>query len=215
MKTFAIVPVKRFENSKTRLSQILTFKERISLSSYMLSNTLEVLAKTNLAQVIVVSSDKRARQIALEQSANFLLEEKESGVNSAISIADSYCIKEEADATIVIPEDLPLLSATDISAVCNLAKTEDKCIVICPSARWDGTNILLRKPPDIIKTHYDNDSYIKHITTAKEYGIDVKLFCSKRLMLDIDIPRDLIDIAKENMYTNKFLEFLKEKSRRI
>ncbi len=215
MKTFAIVPVKRFENSKTRLSQILTFDERIILSSFMLSTTLEVLADSRLAQVIVVSSDMHAQEIALKHGAIFLPEEKDKGVNSAVSIADTYCLKEGGDATIIIPQDLPLLSAGDILTVCNLAENEDKCIVICPSARYDGTNLLLRKPPKIMGTYYDKDSYKAHIITAKEYGIRVKIFSSKRLMQDVDIPADIMHIAKESKNTNKVLDFLKEISDRI
>jgi 2-phospho-L-lactate guanylyltransferase len=153
MKTFAIVPVKKFKNSKTRLSPMLTVDERIILSSFMLSNTLEVLAGTSLAQVIVVSCDMRAQEIATMHGAKFLHEEKESGVNSAVAIADTYCIKEGADATIVVPEDLPLLDAIDITMVCELAENEANCIVICPSLRYDGTNVLLRKPPAAIGTH--------------------------------------------------------------
>jgi len=209
------VPVKKFENGKTRMSAMLTLDERIHLSSLMLASTLGVLSGAQpLKQVVVVSTDRRAEEIATRYGAKFLHEEKESGVNSAVRIADDYCIREGADATVVIPQDLPLLDAVDIAMVCSLAESEDKCIVICPSFKYDGTNLLLRKPPSMIKTYYDNDSYEAHIRSARELGIPVKLFFSKKLMSDVDTPEDARQLARENG-TSKTLEFLKVKAGKL
>ena len=212
MKTFAIVPIKRFENAKTRLSSILDTDDRIRLSLLMLKDTLQILSVVHsLSQVITVSADKRVREIAVKYGANFLLEEKERGVNSAVALADSYCMKKAADATMVIPHDLPLLDSTDISKACELAENESRCIVICPSLRYDGTNMLLRKPPSIIATFYDADSYNMHVKAAIRLGIPVKRLFSKALMHDIDTPEDALEVMKEETVTARSLEFIKSK----
>jgi 2-phospho-L-lactate/phosphoenolpyruvate guanylyltransferase len=213
MKIFAIVPVKRFENAKTRLSSILDIDDRIRLSLLMLEDTLQTLSVVHLlARVIIVSADKRVKEIAVKYGANFLLEEKERGVNSAVALADSYCMKEAADATLVIPHDLPLLDSTDISKACELAENEFRCIVICPSLRYDGTNMLLRKPPFIIKTFYDTDSYNMHVKAATRLGIPIKQLFSKALMYDIDTPEDVLEIIKqEETVTARSLQFIKSK----
>jgi 2-phospho-L-lactate/phosphoenolpyruvate guanylyltransferase len=212
MKTFAIVPIKRFENAKTRLSSILDTDDRIRLSLLMLKDTLQILSAVHsLSQVITVSADKRVGEIAVKYGANFLLEEKERGVNSAVALADSYCMKKAADATMVIPHDLPLLDSTDISKACELAENESRCIVICPSLRYDGTNMLLRKPPSIIATFYDADSYNMHVKAAIRLGIPVKRLLSKGLMHDIDTPEDALEIMKEETVTARSLEFIKSK----
>jgi 2-phospho-L-lactate/phosphoenolpyruvate guanylyltransferase len=212
MKTFVIIPVKRFENAKMRLSSILDIEDRVRLSSLMLDYTLRVLASVpSLTQaVVVVSGDKHAEQIATKHGAIFLHEEKENGVNSAVSEADAYCMKEDAEATIVIPNDLPLLDATDISRVSDLAKNESRCIVICPSLRYDGTNMLLRKPPSVMSTFYDSDSYNMHVQEAIKLGVPVKLFFSKTVMYDIDTPEDATRLANEAGDTET-VEFLKSK----
>jgi 2-phospho-L-lactate guanylyltransferase len=212
MKTFAIVPIKRFENAKTRLSSILDTDDRIRLSLLMLKDTLQILSAVHsLSQVITVSADKRVGEIAVKYGANFLLEEKERGVNSAVALADSYCMKKAADATMVIPHDLPLLDSTDISKACELAENESRCIVICPSLRYDGTNMLLRKPPSIIATFYDADSYNMHVKAAIRLGIPVKRLFSKALMHDIDTPEDALEVMKEETVTARSLEFIKSK----
>ena len=213
MKTFAIVPVKRFENAKTRLSSMLDTEDRIRLSSLMLEDTLQILSVApQLTQVIIVSADKRADEIATKHGAKFLPEEKEKGVNSAVALADGYCIeKEAADATIVIPHDLPLLDSIVISKACELAEKESTCIVICPSVRYDGTNMLLRKPPSVIGTFYETDSYNMHVRTAIKLGIPVKPLLSKSLMYDIDTPEDALQLIKEENVAAKSLEFIKSK----
>jgi 2-phospho-L-lactate guanylyltransferase len=213
MKTFAIVPVKRFENAKTRLSSMLDTEDRIRLSSLMLEDTLQILSVApSLTQVIIVSADKRADEIATKYGAKFLPEEKEKGVNSAVALADGYCMeKEAADATMVIPHDLPLLDTIVISKACELAEKESTCIVICPSVRYDGTNMLLRKPPSVIGTFYETDSYNMHVRTAIKLGIPVKPLLSKSLMYDIDTPEDALHLIKEENVAAKSLEFIKSK----
>ena len=159
MKIFAIVPVKRFENAKTRLSSVLDRDDRIRLSSLMLEDTLAILSTVpSLTKVVIVSSDRRAEELARKHGAKFVNEEKEKGVNSAVALADSFCIQEAVEATIIIPHDLPLLDESDITKTQEIAQKESQCIVICPSYRYDGTNMLLRKPPSVITTFYDSDS---------------------------------------------------------
>jgi 2-phospho-L-lactate/phosphoenolpyruvate guanylyltransferase len=213
MKTFAIVPVKRFENAKTRLSSMLDTEDRIRLSSLMLEDTLQILSiAPSLTQVIIVSADKRAEEIATKHGAKFLPEEKEKGVNPAVALANGYCMeKEAADATMVIPHDLPLLDTIVISKACELAEKESTCIVICPSVRYDGTNMFLRKPPSVIGTFYDTDSYNMHVRAAIKLGIPVKPLLSKSLMYDIDTPEDALQLIKEENVAAKSLEFIKSK----
>ena len=211
MKTFAIIPVKKFENSKSRLSPVLSVDERANMSSLMLDDTLSVLAGAqSFQQLVVVSGDKRAEKITIRHGAKFLHEEKERGVNSAVALADKYCSDQGADATVVIPQDLPLLDAVDIAIACGLAENESSCMVICPSLRYDGTNMLLRKPPSLMETYYDNNSYEAHIRAAGWLGVPVKLFFSKKLMSDVDTAEDARHLAKE-AGSNKTLEFLKSK----
>ena len=210
-KIFAIVPVKKFENAKLRLSLMLSADDRIHLSALMLDDTLAELAGAkSIDEVVVVSSDRRAEEIAIRHDRVFLHEDKESGVNSAVALADSYCTGQGADATAVIPQDLPLLDALDVDKACDMAANEQSCIIICPSQRYDGTNLLIRKPPTAITTYYDHDSYETHIKAAGKMGILVKIFYSKKLMSDLDTPEDARQLAME-AGAGKTLEFIKSK----
>jgi 2-phospho-L-lactate guanylyltransferase len=198
MNTFAIVPVKTFENAKTRMSSVLTLRERVSLSRFMLEDTLRVLQRVSrLEKTVVVSNDISADEIAAKYRARFLREKKESGVNAAVALANTYCIKGGAESTIVIPQDLPLLDPAVVRSVCELTDGHQECIVICPSLRYDGTNMLLRKPPSVISTFYDNNSYWNHIKAASASGIPTKIIRARQFMFDIDTPEDAKEIAMD------------------
>ena len=212
MKIFALVPVKKFEGSKSRLGAVLSINERIKLSELLLINTISVLKKSSaISNIVVVSSDERAMEIARRTDAKFLKEAKDRGVNAAIAVADDYSSENRAHATIVIPVDLPLLTATDVNMMCRKAKSPERCLVISPSIRYDGSNALLRKPSRLLKTHYDEDSFNAHIRTATQFGIPIKVL-SQRIMKDLDSIED-IKILMNQRVTNPPVAYLKSKVR--
>jgi 2-phospho-L-lactate/phosphoenolpyruvate guanylyltransferase len=193
LKLFAIIPVKKFEYSKSRMGQFFSVEERVRLSQLLLDQTIKTLKKTTtLSEIIVVSIDKRAQIAAEMHNISFLKEDVENGVNAAVNIADCYCIRHGADATIVVPEDLPLLVPNDIDMMYDIAIKYEKCLLICPSIGYDGSNLLVRKPPNLLaKTHYDNgNSYYSHIISAMGAGAYVKVIFSEGVMKDLDTLED-------------------------
>lgn len=192
---FAIIPVKRFENSKTRLAPLLGLQDRIQLAGLMLQDTLAALTASGcFEEILVVTGDLRAREIAASRGARIIIQESDAGVNSAVALADAYSEKAGAHATVVVPQDLPLMTAADMKQVCAFA-AGGPCVAVCPSLRFDGTNILLRKPPLAIATHYDNDSYENHLRAAKAAGLRTEIINSKNLMFDLDTPEDARELA--------------------
>jgi 2-phospho-L-lactate guanylyltransferase len=214
LTTIAIIPVKKFENSKSRLSAILSLQERVQLSRLMLEDTLATLGKCrSLAEIAIVSADERAGEIAKSRGATLLSQSQDAGVNSAVAVADRYATQQKhASATIVIPQDLPLLGASDIAGICSAAT--GRCIVICPSLRYDGTNLLLRMPPEVISTSYDNNSYDSHILSARANGAAVRVIEQEHLMFDIDTQDDarhLVQMDPRGIVAKNVASFLKEK----
>jgi len=159
--------------------------------------------------IIIVSADVRAKSIGAKVGAKFLRQEIDSGVNEAVKAADSFSIKNGADATIVIPHDLPLLRPQHINMIARSSEVYEKCIIICPSLRHDGTNILLRKPTDLIKTHFDNNSYVRHIQEAIRSKASIFVTISDNTMIDVDTKHDFEMLAKYESNTSTALEFVK------
>lgn len=211
MKIFALVPVKKFENSKSRLSALLSVDERKKLSELLLINTISVLTKSSaISEIVVVSSDEVAIKIARRNDAKFLRESKDDGVNAAIARGDDYSSESGAEATIVIPQDLPLLMTADVNMICRKAESPERCLVICPSVRYDGSNALLRKPPRLLKTYYDEDSFNAHIRAAAQVKIPIKVLLSKRIMVDLDTTEDIKILMKQRII-NLPLDYLKSR----
>ena len=69
--------------------------------------------------------------------------------------------------------------------------TGPKCVLIVPSQKFDGTNALFRMPFNLMKTHYDEDSYKIHLNTGKSNTKNTSLVFIKRIMTDIDDMEDL------------------------
>lgn len=211
MRTFAIVPVKRFDRSKSRLGAILSSGERRKLSELLLVNTIRTLEQSSaISSTIIVTSESSVVEIVGTTRAEFLKLDNDNGVNAALLSADKYSSWNGADATLVIPQDIPLLSATDINNLCSRAERLERCIVICPSIRYDGTNALLRKPPRLMKTLYDKDSFNSHIRAAVKINVPIRFFLSVRMMKDLDSAEDIRILMKEQVL-NLPLAFLKSK----
>ncbi|HJU58708.1 MAG TPA: 2-phospho-L-lactate guanylyltransferase [Nitrososphaeraceae archaeon] len=194
-KIAAVIPMKNLNFAKSRLSTILTWQQRKNLIFFLLDITIKALKESRLiTEIIVVSSDKTIEKFSFENSLKFIKEDSDSGVNNAVILADRYCINNNIDANIVIPHDLPFISAKEIDQICNNSEKYPKCIIICPSKRFDGTNILFRKPPNVIKTFYDDNSYMNHLKEAQKYNLPIESLELDNLMFDIDTREDLIEL---------------------
>jgi 2-phospho-L-lactate guanylyltransferase len=207
-KTAIVIPVKMFEKSKTRLSPYLGFNQRKILTGLLLLDTLDKVSKLKNTQSILISSEK----LKLPSRFNdmVILNEKNgnSGVNQAIELANRFIESNHFEESMIIPIDLPLMSVNDLEAVINYSKEFNNGICIVPSKRYDGTNILLRKPNLIIDTFYDDNSFYNHVKAATEKEKIVKIFNFESLMIDLDTFEDVVYILDScsKIYYNDLLE---------
>jgi 2-phospho-L-lactate guanylyltransferase len=194
MKIAAVIPMKSLHSAKSRLSNILTAQQRKNLAMYLLDATITELKKSNfISEIIIVSIDKAVENYSCLNNLKFI-KDSDEGVNKAVILADHYCINNGINANIVIPHDLPFISAKEIDEICTISNKYHKCIIICPSKRFDGTNILFRKPPDVIKTHYDDNSYMNHLKEAYKLKIPVESLDLVKLRFDLDTKEDLLEL---------------------
>lgn len=194
MKIAAVIPMKSLHSAKSRLSNILTAQQRKNLAMYLLDATIKEIKKSCIiSEIIIVSNDKTVKNYSCLNNLKFI-KDSEEGVNKAVILADNYCIDNGINANIVIPHDLPFISAKEIDKICTMSNKYHKCIIICPSKRFDGTNILFRKPPDVIKTHYDDNSYMNHLKEAYKFKIPIESLDIVKLRFDLDTKEDLLEL---------------------
>jgi 2-phospho-L-lactate guanylyltransferase len=196
LKIAAIIPVKTFSNAKTRLD--LSQKQKEDLCKVMLEEILHVISiSPQIEKIIIVTKEEKAIAIGKKFNAIIIIDEKEESVNNAVALADKYLLENNYHASIVFPQDIPYIKTQDIDFMLNY-KTHPNFAIIVPSRRFDGTNALVRMPIDLMKTHYDEDSYKIHMNTAKEHTLNVAMVFVKRIMWDVDNDEDLEFLLEQN-----------------
>ena len=199
MRTAAIIPVKRFEEAKTRLG--LGALEVAELCGVMLREIIGVVStSSHIDHTFVVTRDAEAERIVAEfgrrsgkgggSGITTIRDEHEMGVNEAVALADRRIIQDGYDASIVMPQDIPYIKAQDIDFVMRFAAPPNFAVIV-PSRKFDGTNVLVRMPADLMGTHYDDDSYREHVRMAGECTRNVAPVFVRRIMMDVDTMDDL------------------------
>ncbi len=188
---WAIIPVKPFNSGKTRLSSVLNIIERKKLSKTMLDNALKAITDSQeVEQLIVVSNDSEVLTIAKKKHSIPLKEINPLNLNNAIASSVSYIIKNGGTKILVLPSDLPLISANDINNLVSLAENPP-VMVISSDRRETGTNALLLNPISKFQFNYGEESFIQHTREARTLGYRVELCNNINISLDLDLPEDL------------------------
>ncbi len=188
--TYAIIPVKPLVRAKSRLARALKAPTRAALVRAMFTRTLDVIAQVDrIDGVIVVSRDLTILELVRSRKL-ISLAESDSGLNPAITQAASWALRHAARSVLIIPVDLPLITADDLNALIDLA-IEPQCVVIAPDRHDDGTNVMLVRPPDAIHFTYGASSFNAHRTQAIERGLPLHVYRSPSIGLDLDVPDDL------------------------
>ncbi len=202
MTLWAIVPVKPLRRGKSRLSGVLSPEARAALNHFLLSNTLEILATIpEIEYSLVVSRDPEALTIAREYGARTVQEQGGSQLNIALTRATMVALSHSVQGVLIVPADLPLLTAEDIHEVIN-RMGDPPVVVITPDRHHTGTNALLISPPGLIQYEYGPDSFSRHSTQAKKAGARLEICERSSVALDIDFPEDLELAGYELMDVN-------------
>jgi 2-phospho-L-lactate guanylyltransferase len=167
---------------------------RAATARALLARTLDTVAACDLQQATcVISRDMTALDLAQRQNA-VALAESESGLNAALNQAREWAISHGAQAILVLPADLPLLTPNDITAMLELLR-EPRSVVIAPDAQGEGTNALLLRPPDALHFAFGPQSFDEHCAQAETAQIALHVYRSPTVALDLDTPADLKQLA--------------------
>jgi 2-phospho-L-lactate guanylyltransferase len=204
MTIWAIIPVKPLRRGKSRLSGVLGLEARTALNHYLLSNTLDILSTIpEIEHSLVVSRDPEALTIAREYGARTVQEQGSPQLNIALTRATMVAVSHSVQGVLIVPADLPLLTAEDIHEVINRA-VNPPVVVITPDRHQHGTNALLISPPGLIQYEFGQDSFQKHCLSANKAGARLEICLRKSVALDIDLPEDLelagYELADANLW---------------
>jgi len=185
---FSIIPAKPLTQAKTRLAAVLSLKERIDLSYRLLQHTISLALQ--VGEVVVVSRDGRVRQLA-KQAGAWAIVEAGTTMNEALRQASAWVTTRGAQAILILPGDLPLLTVSDLRQIIEMAEPQTPAMVVAPCHRLDGTNALFLRPPGLIDFGFGVGSFERHQQAARARGLEPIIYRSPTIALDLDLPEDL------------------------
>lgn len=202
---YAIIPVSKFKNAKTRLSPFLTEEEREELLKAMLHDVTDTL-KRYVDKIFIISRDEEVLSYAEKLNLDTILEDENSNLNKALVQAMKYC-KGKAKKIIIVPSDVPLIGKTNVQMLIDASKSLD--FIIVPS-KGGGTNMIIMKPM-AIRTRFEGFSYKEHVQAAERKKLNPQVHDSFFMALDVNTAQDLgeIMIHGEKTHTRKYLKELK------
>jgi 2-phospho-L-lactate guanylyltransferase len=189
-RLWAVVPAKNFRQAKTRLAPLLDAEQRAELAGLMLADVLAGLRELDeLAGILVVTRDSRAKDIAGAYGARAVDDPVEDGPNAAIRRALPVLRACSGSGMIVVPSDVPGIEAEQIRPI--LQALHEPCVALVTAARDRGTNLLGCAPIDLIAPHFGPDSFARHVEAARIAGMEPQIFTPASIAHDIDRPEDL------------------------
>lgn len=191
MTLWAIVPVKPLRRGKSRLAEVLTQEERADLNRRLLAHTLDTLTSIpEIEHVLVISRDQSALSLARDHGARTVQEHGSPQLNLALARATIVAKTYATRGVLIVPMDLPLITAEDVRTMLELAK-DPPVVVVAPDRHGQGTNALLVCPAGLIEYEFGPGSFHRHCAKAQQAGARLEICELSSLALDMDLPEDL------------------------
>jgi 2-phospho-L-lactate/phosphoenolpyruvate guanylyltransferase len=185
----AVIPVK--PAGKQRLAGVLDAAMRRRLVEAMLERVLDAAGSAQgLAGLGILTRDASLVPAGIEQ-----LPDPGTPLNEALAATAAVLAGRGAEAMLVLPGDLPFITASDVEALLALARP--RRVVVVPDARGSGTNALLLAPAQVLAPHFGPGSLSAHLAAAAAACVDCQVCVSAPIGRDIDEPADLGPLLDE------------------
>jgi len=176
-----LIPLKRLDDAKSRLSGALSPDERAALILELLDRVLAVVEEADVGPVTVVSAERRV------PAGVDRFDDRRLPWNDALAAAMREVVAEPLVA--VVSADLPRVSAEDVQAL--VAATPDRGLAIA-RALDGGTNAVSMRPPGAVATHFgEQQSAAVHAQATAAAGLAARIVDIPGLAFDVDTPADL------------------------
>jgi len=194
-----LLPIKDLRQAKQRLASFLNAEERIGLAQAMLADTIRAVRGVRRAEkIFVVTNYLPAMQAGEENGWELLREDRQISESFSVDYASMQCAKRGVTALLRLPLDVPLVQSRDIDELLAV-ECAAPALVIVPSRDGDGTNAILRTPPNLFRSHFGSGSFAKHCAEAQRAGAQIVIRRNARLEMDVDDEADLRALARQDL----------------
>ncbi|MGH8142247.1 MAG: 2-phospho-L-lactate guanylyltransferase [Steroidobacteraceae bacterium] len=204
-RCFALVPIKARALCKGRLAGSVDVETRLELVRFMLARVLAALAQADgVGHVAVVSAERDTvpGEIAV-------LADPGRGLNAALEHAQHGLLELGAREIVVLPADLPHVTAEDIDALIRAGRAGG--CALAPDSSDTGTNALYwsceRRTGGSggsggaggaveasLRFQFGSHSKQRHLAQARRLGLRAHLVHRPGLAFDVDTPADLAQL---------------------
>jgi 2-phospho-L-lactate guanylyltransferase len=189
MRATAIVPVKRFESAKQRLSGTGAAPHRPALVKAMLADVLLGLNESRLIdRIVVVTGEPEAVAVASEAGAEHLDDPADAGHSEAAAIGIADAIARGVECVALLAGDCPLLEGFELDRELD---AQAPGVAVIPDRHGTGTNGLILTPPDAIRPAFGPGSRERHLELARAAGVRCRIATVPSMALDLDTGEDL------------------------
>lgn len=197
-----ILPIKSFDQGKTRLRHVLSTDDRRKLNVLLSNHIISEISKLDLEHtILIVSSDPAVIDHATSRSLIGIIDtSSHPTLTTAVILAASHARHTLANWICYIPIDLPLLRTPELRRLINRAVDFDASLIV-PSGDDSTTSLLLTPRSFEMEYQFGSMSCRHHMSSlllAKRSFIVERSISLER---DIDTPDDIEDI-KANIATS-------------
>ena len=199
-----LIAAKKLTLAKTRLTPVLpSVSERSSLAEAMFRDVLRAALSARIPErVTVVTCDPALMKLARNTGAIVIDEEYPRGLNVAVRLATTELAAAGMTCICTLLSDIPLVTGDDIDAAFTAMPSKPGAVTLVPSLDCSGTNIIVRRPPDVIATQFGRFSLIRHLEDCRQRNIACETLRLERPALDLDIPADLLEFECRHSHTH-------------
>jgi 2-phospho-L-lactate guanylyltransferase len=187
MTLWCVIPVKPFEDAKTRLAPELCAAARQQLAAGLFRRTLRVVRDfAGASPVLVVTRATDIIDLTVAGGALSIHEGPRADMNAALVTAAAHAIARGASAILAISADLPLLDRAGL-----VEMTSHPAASLAPDRHGTGTNAVFWPGNEIAPYRFGPDSFRHHVAAMAARGVRPRVVRRYGLGLDIDEFADI------------------------
>ena len=195
MNDWVIVLVKDFASAKQRLGPALGPRERRALARRNARRAIRAAGAGS--RRLVVAGSEEVGAFAAKLGAEFLVEPRQEGQNTAAMRGITHAVDNGAEAVIVLSSDLPFVTRRAVQRLLAVGAAEAAPVAVAvPAVGRGGTNALYMRPPSAIKLHFGGDSLALFRHDAESKNVRFLIHHSTEMALDLDEPDDLARLRR-------------------
>ena len=184
-----VIPVKRLDEAKSRLAEVLDEEHRQALMRDLIARVATAARQAACGPIWIATSDPGGPALAADLGVDVVSDGDlawNQGLEHARRLLDPL-----PERVLYLAGDLPRVTAEEVRELAVAAPARG---VVIGRARDGGTNALLVSPADALTPRFgEHGSAAVHRYAALAAGLEVVILDLPGVALDIDTPQDIVD----------------------